>query len=125
MSAEREQAAQAKLAADSPAARAGELAAMLHIDAALTATIAMYDERVGSAYGVTEAASVSLLVVLVRAGQKQAAWSADYTQTQEPFAYNLWKLWGFLLGGPKWLTADELARIGVDEAVKELAAATR
>jgi hypothetical protein len=68
---------------------------------------------------------VSLQVLLVRAGEKQAAWRADYTQTQEPLAYNLFKLWAVQRGGAKWLTADELAKIGVDEAVKELAAATR
>jgi hypothetical protein len=122
---ERAQAARAKLAAGSPEARAGELAAELHADAAVTATIAVYRERIGTAYGVAEPSSVSLQVLLVRAGQKQAAWSADYTQTQEPLAYNLWNFWGFLRGGPRWLAADDLARIGVDEAVKELAAATR
>ncbi len=125
VSAEREPVARAKLAGEAPEARAGELAAELHAEAAVTATIAVYRERVGTAYGVTEPASVSLQVLLVRAGQKQAAWRADYTQTQEPLAYNLWNLWGFVRGGLKWLAAADLARIGVDEAVKELAAATR
>jgi hypothetical protein len=125
VSAERGPAGGAKLGAEGSEARAGELAAEFHAEAAVTATIAVYRERVGTAYGVTEAASVSLQVLLVRAGQRQAAWRADYTLTQEPLAYNLWNLWGFVRGGPKWLTADDLARIGVDEAVKELAAATR
>jgi hypothetical protein len=124
-SAESEAAAQSQLAADSPEARAGEIAALLHVDATVTATIATYRERVGSAYGVTEAASVSLQVLLVPAGQKQASWRADYTQTQEPLAYNLFNFWAFQRGGAKWLTVDDLAKIGVDEAVKELAAATR
>jgi hypothetical protein len=115
----------AKLTADGPEARAGQLAAAAHADAAVTATVAVYRERVGSAYGVTEPASVSLQVLMVRAGEKEAAWRADYTQTQEPLTYNLWNFWGFLRGGPKWLTAGELAKIGVDEAVEELAAATR
>jgi hypothetical protein len=125
VSAERDTAVPGKLAAEGPEARAGELAAELHAEAAVTATIAVYRERVGTAYGVSEPASISLQVLLVRAGQKQAAWRADYTQTQEPLTYNLWNLWGFVRGGPKWLAADDLARIGIDEAVKELAAATR
>jgi hypothetical protein len=91
----------------------------------VTATIATYRERVGSAFGATEAASVSLQVLLVPAGQKQASWRADYTQTQEPLAYNLFNFWAFQRGGARWLTVDELAKIGVDEAVKQLAAATR
>ena len=124
-SAQSEAAAQSRLAADSPEARAGEIAALLHVDATLTATIATYRERVGSAFGVTEPASVSLQVLLVLAGQKQAAWRADFTQTQEPLAYNLLNFWTFKRGGARWLTVDELATIGVDEAVKRLAAATR
>jgi len=125
VSGDQEAAARSKLAPDSPEGRAGQLASLLHVDAALTATIATYRERVGSAYGVTEPASVSLQVLLVRAGEKQASWRADYTQTQEPLAYNLLNFWAVQRGGAKWLTADELAKIGVDEAVKELAAATR
>jgi len=125
VSADQEATVRSQLKPDTPEGRAGQLAGLLHVDAALTATIATYRERVGSAYGVTEPASVSLQVLLVRAGEKQAAWRADYTQTQEPLAYNLFNLWAVQRGGAKWLTADELAKIGVDEAVKELAAATR
>ncbi len=125
VSKESELAARAQLAADSPEARAGELASRLHADAAVTATIATYRERVGSAFGVTEPASVSLQVLLVRAGEKLATWRADFTQTQEPLTYNLLNFWKVTRGGPKWLTVDELARIGVDEAVNQLAAATR
>ena len=62
---------------------------------------------------------------MIRLEISNITWRADYTQTQEPLAYNLFKLWAVQRGGAKWLTADELAKIGVDEAVKELAAATR
>jgi len=110
-----------KIPADSPEVRAGMLATKVRADAALTATISTFRERVGSAYGVSEPASVSLQLLLVRAGQNQASWKADYTFTQEPLAYNLWNFWGVLRAGPKWLTAEDLARIGVDEAVNRLA----
>jgi hypothetical protein len=92
-------------------------------DGTLAATIAVYRERVGSAYGVTEPASVSIQFLLVPAGEKQPAWRADYTVTQEPLAYNLWSLWGVVRAGPKWLATDDLARIGIDEVVRRLAAA--
>ena len=65
---------------------------------------------------------MSLQLLLVRAGRKDASWKADYTFTQEPLAYNLLNFWGVLRAGPKWLTAEDLARIGVDEAVNRLAA---
>lgn len=108
-------------AAKDPAEKAGALASVVRADVGLTAKIAHYRERMGSAYGASEAASVSLQVLVTPAGQKQAAWKADYTFTQEPLAYNLWNFWGVLRGGPRWLTADELARIGIDEAVDRLA----
>ena len=111
-----------KIPADSPEVRAGALASKVRTDAALTATISTYRERVGSAYGVSEPASVSLQLLLVRAGRKDPSWKADYTFTQEPLAYNLLNFWGVLRAGPKWLTAEDLARIGVDEAVNRLAA---
>lgn len=112
-------------AAKAPEERAGALARAVHADAALTATIARYRERAGSAYGSSAGASVSLRVLAVAAGAGQAQWSATYAITQEPLAYNLWNFWGVLRGGPKWLTAEELARIGVDEAVDRFARAAR
>jgi len=111
-----------KVPADSPEARAGVVAERVRADAAVTATIATYRERVGSAYGVTEPASVSIQIFAVRAGQSQPSWRADYTFTQEPLSYNLLNLWGFLRAGPKWMTVDELAGIGIDEAIDQLAA---
>jgi len=113
-----------KIPAASPEARAGTLAARVNADGALTATISTYRERVGSAYGVSEPASVSLQMLFVRARQQDAAWKAEYSITQEPLAYNLWNFWGVLRAGPKWMTAEELAKIGIDEAVERLAAAT-
>ncbi|MGH7899938.1 MAG: hypothetical protein ACREQQ_18420 [Candidatus Binatia bacterium] len=109
------------LASDTPEAKAGALAARVGADATLTATVATYEERFGSDYGASEPASVSIQLLAVPAGRKQATWKANYTFRQEPLAYNLFNLWGFIRGGPKWLTADELAKIGVDEAVKRLA----
>jgi hypothetical protein len=117
------QAARGSIPADTLDTRAGLLAARLGAEATLAATIGFYRERVGSAYGVSEPASVSIQFDLVLAGEKQPAWKADYTVTQEPLAYNLWNLWGVVRGGPGWLATDDLARIGVDEVVRRLALA--
>ena len=96
VSTERELAAQSQLAADSPEARAGELASPCSMSTRPSRRRSRsYRERVGSACGVTEPASVSLQVLLVRAGEKQATWRADFTQTQEPLAYNLLNFWKF------------------------------
>ncbi|HSD10196.1 MAG TPA: hypothetical protein VLF14_04380 [Candidatus Binatia bacterium] len=121
--AKKTQAALESIPPDTLESRTGALATHLGADGALVATIGSYRERVGSAYGVSEPASVSIQFLLVPAGQNQAAWKADYTVTQEPLTYNLWNLWDVVLGGAKWQTTDELARIGIDEAVRRLAAA--
>ncbi len=91
-------------------------------DAALTATVSRFRERVGGDYGASEASSVGLELLVVSVKEKGVVWKADYAITQEPLAYNLWNLWQVLRGGPRWLTAAELARIGIDEAVGRLAA---
>jgi hypothetical protein len=104
-----------------PEARAGAIASRVGADAALSATVSTYSEREGTAYGVSRPASVSIRMWVVRAGEQLPEWKADFTFTQEPLAYNLWNFWGVVQGGPRWLTADELARIGVDAAIQRLA----
>jgi hypothetical protein len=89
-------------------------------DAAVIAVVDRYRERVGTDYGALTPASVALEVLVVRRGASAAAWRAEYSFTQEPLAYNFWNLWGLLRGGPRWLTARELARIGVEEATARL-----
>ncbi len=101
--------------------RAGAVAAKVGASAALTAIVRHYAERKGSDYGATDGATVSLRVLLVPAGAKTAAWSADYSFHQVPLTYNLWNFWEVQRGGLHWHTADELAAIGIQEAVKRLA----
>jgi hypothetical protein len=103
-------------------ARAGWVAKQLGADVALLTEIEEYRERVGSDYGASEAASVSVTLLLIAAGGHEPVWKAVYSFEQVPLSYNLWNFWGVLRGGPRWLTASELARIGIDEAVSRLGA---
>jgi hypothetical protein len=102
------------------AARAGRAAALAGADAALAIYVDRYRERDGSDFGVRRPASVALALLLVPAGATEPVWRADYAYTQEPLTYNLWNLWGVLRGGPRWLRAAEIARIGIDEAITRL-----
>jgi hypothetical protein len=94
-------------------------------DATLTALVSGFRERVGVEFGASEPASVSIQLVLVPAKEKKIVWKADYAITQEPLTYNLWNFWQVQRGGARWLTASELARIGIDEAVARLAGGER
>ncbi|MEA2626161.1 MAG: hypothetical protein QOD06_2206 [Candidatus Binatota bacterium] len=102
------------------AARAGRAAALAGADAALAIYVDRFRERDGSDFGVRRPASVALALLLVPAGGTEPVWRADYAYTQEPLTYNLWNVWGVLRGGPKWLRAAEIARIGIDEAIARL-----
>jgi hypothetical protein len=105
---------------ESIAARAGGIAAKAKTDAALTAEVRRFRERVGGDFGVSEPASVALRILLVPAGRAEPVWRADYAFTQEPLTYNLWNFWQVQRGGVKWLTAAEIAKIGIDEAIGRL-----
>jgi hypothetical protein len=116
------QAADKSVPAADVESRAGAIAANVGADAALAAVVRRYDERKGSEYGASDPAAVSLVVMLVPSGAKQAVWRGDYTFQQVPLTYNLWNFWAFQRGGLRWQTVDELTTIGIDEAVKRLAA---
>ena len=116
------QAAERSVPAADPESRAGSIAAAVGADAALGAVVHRYDERKGSEYGASDPAAVSLVVMLVPSGGKHAVWRGGYTFQQAPLTYNLWNFWAFQQGGFRWQTVDELTKIGIDEAVKRLAA---
>lgn len=103
--------------------RAAVVATKVGSEAALATTVRRYRDRMGGAYGASEPASVAIEMILVSAKDRTVLWNADYAFTQEPLAYNLWNFWTVLRGGPRWLTAAELTRIGVEEAVERLRAA--
>lgn len=100
--------------------RAAAVASKVGAEAALATTIKRFRERVGEDYGVAEPASVTIEMLLISAKDRAVLWKADYAFTQEPLAYNLWNVWIVFRGGPRWLTAAELARIGIEESVARL-----
>lgn len=106
---------------EASAARAGRLAAAAGADAGLVCVIERWNERVGGDYGVSEPAAVTLEILLVPAGAAVPTWKAVWAYRQEPLTYNLWNLWATLRGGIHWLTASEIARIGIDEAMARAA----
>jgi hypothetical protein len=105
--------------------RAGVSAAAADADAALVMEVFTFRERVGGDYGVKDPASVAFRLLLVPAGGDAAVWQANYAFTQLPLSENLWNLWGLVRGGIKWLTAREIATIGVDESIDRLSKALR
>lgn len=99
------------------------VAEQLDADSVLLTRISRYSERKGSDVGVTEPASVSLTFELYSAGTGKMLWLYHYGETQEPLLSNVSNIHKFIKRGGKWITADELAREIVKQAVLKLESA--
>ena len=90
------------------------LAKRLKADAALIGQVLVFQERVGSRMGASPSAAVGFEVKVV-AADGQVLWVGNYFERQRPMTEDFT---GFI---QRWafVTAEELARYGVDEVVKE------
>jgi TolB-like protein len=89
----------------------------LGADAVFSGTIYRFRDRVGTAVSVTSPASVAFAVELVRVSDGKTIWSRPYDQTQRSLDENLFDLGFFLKSKGRWLTAEELASLGLKETL--------
>ena len=90
------------------------VAKQLNADAALIGRVLVYQERVGSRLGADPPAAVGFEVKVV-AADGLVLWSGNYFERQRPMTEDLL---GFLQRRGAFVTAEELARYGVDEVVE-------
>jgi len=90
------------------------LSKRLKADAALIGQVLLYQERVGNRMGASPPAAVGFEVKVV-AADGQVLWVGNYFERQRPMTEDLM---GFIR---RWtfVTAEELARYGVDEVMKQ------
>jgi hypothetical protein len=88
---------------------------------ALFGTIYRYQERRGGDLGATRPASVGIELVLRVAPGARQLWTARFDHTQAALSENALVAPRYPGGGSRWLTAEELARWGLDTAAKRLA----
>ena len=74
-----------------------------------------FEERVGSSLGVEKPASVGFDLHLLRLRDGKAVWEGRFNETQQPLSENLLRIKAFFRRKASWLTAEELAAVGVDE----------
>lgn len=86
-------------------------------DAVLYGRIFRYEEREGRTYSVQRPASVAFDLHLVRTSDGVIIWKGRFDETQTSLMENILRLPSYLKRGFKWLTADELAREGVEEVM--------
>ncbi len=92
-------------------------------DGVIVGRLYRYQRRVGTEYGASEAASVWFELQLVAVSSGAVVWHGEFDHTQEPLSSNLLNWWMFWRAGPRWLSASELAGLGVDELFPRMTAA--
>ena len=88
-------------------------------DGVLFGRVERFDQRVGTAYGASQGASVRLTISLLSPTTGEVVWEGEFEETQEALAANFFDWWIFWDAGPHWLSASELAGLGVDQLLKE------
>lgn len=72
-----------------------------------------WDEREGTAYAVKRPASVAFDLYLMSTEEGTILWKARFDKTQLSLSENLFDLQTFLKAKGRWMTAEELAEIGL------------
>ena len=88
-------------------------------DGILLGFIYIFRDRLGTAYSVDTAASVSFDLYLLDSDTGRVIWKASYTRTQQPVTDNVLDLEEYFSSGIKWMKAVELARLGMDKMMEK------
>ncbi len=97
-----------------------QLGKALNADFVMVGILFRFEERVGSSIGVEKPASVAFDLHLFRLRDGARVWDATFDETQKPLSDNLFQIGSFFRHGAKWLTAEELAGVGIHEVLKKL-----
>ena len=84
-------------------------------DALLIGHIYRWQDRVGGDYSVNRPASVAFDLYLLRPEDSFILWKGKYDKTQRSLSENILDMGLFLKGKGRWLTAGDLALLGLDE----------
>jgi hypothetical protein len=99
-----------------------EMGKALHADGVLSGIVWRFRQRVGTALSVESPASVGFGVHLVRVADGRLLWGRHFNETQQTLSEDLFKLSTFVKRGGGWLSAEELAVAGLNEAMAGLPA---
>jgi hypothetical protein len=97
-----------------------ELGRELNVDFIIVGHLFRFEERIGSAIGVERPASVAFDIHLFRLRDGMMVWQGKFNETQRPLSEDLFKIGSFLRRKASWLTAEELASVGIDEILRKL-----
>jgi hypothetical protein len=89
-------------------------------DVALIGYIYRMNERKGTEYATDSPASVSFDIYLISVENGSVLWKGVFDRTQKPLSDNLLELKTFLQFKGKWVDADTLAEMGLNELVNSM-----
>ena len=92
--------------------------AELKADIIVVGYVYRYTERVGYDFSVEHPASVAFDIHLLNAKDGSTIWRGVFDKTQKSLMEDLFQTSSFFKGGGKWLTASQLAKLGIDEIFK-------
>ena len=92
--------------------------AELKADIIVVGYVYRYTERVGYDFSVEHPASVAFDIHLLNAKDGSTIWRGVFDKTQKSLMEDLFQTSSFFKGGAKWLTASQLAKLGIDEIFK-------
>ena len=105
---------------DTPRSLAIKLGKELRVEHIILGVVWRYRDRVGTAMAVSKPASVAFAVYLLDVETREKLWKRVFDQTQQSLSENILNAPDFFKHGAKWLTASELARLGVEKIEKRL-----
>ena len=89
----------------------------LNADFIIVGFLFRFEQRIGSAIGVEKPASVAFDIHFYRLRDGKMVWDGRFDETQQALSENLLKIGAFLRRKASWLTAEELASVGMDEVL--------
>ena len=103
---------------ETPRILARKVGRSLEADYILVGILWRYRDRGESPAGTPSPASVAFALYLVDVKTGVRVWRGVFDQTQQPLTDNLFKARQSIQMGVKWLSARELARLGVEQVLK-------
>lgn len=90
----------------------------LDADGVVAGYVYRYRERKGYPYSAEKPASVAFGIYLIRVSDGTLVWRGVFDRTQRTLLENILQVSSFFKQGGRWITAEELSKVGIDEILK-------
>ena len=96
------------------------LGRLVAADGVLFGTVQRYEERVGIDDANAKPAAVTFSLKFLDMATKQVVWTSEYAKSQKGFAQSLTNLVNFVQKQGRWIHAQEVAEVGVEQSLADL-----